>query len=221
MRIGGSSVRLLRGALALSRPRASPLALRLHASSTLRSLSSAAGNPLLACVRERALPPFERVQVGDLAPAVRAAAADFSRDLSALEADLAARGSAVRWRDVVEPLELQGDPLGRVWGVVGHLMSVRNSPELRAAHDELQPLVIETATRAAQSRTLYEAYAAVRADAEQWEKLSQAQQRVVELALRSATLSGVALEGEAKEEFNALKLRSAELVRWMDQCGEC
>lgn len=38
-------------------------------------------------------------------------------------------------------------------------------------------------------------------------------QRVVELSLRSATLSGVGLAGAEKERFNQLKLRAAELVR--------
>jgi Zn-dependent oligopeptidase len=37
-------------------------------------------------------------------------------------------------------------------------------------------------------------------------------QRVIELGLRSAKLSGVGLEGDVKERFNKLKLRAAELV---------
>lgn len=182
------------------------------------SASSDDENPLLECVRARTLPPFERLQIEHIAPAVREAAADYTRDLHALEQSLAAvveKKQPVRWEDVVDPLELQSDPLARVWGVVGHLMSVRNSEELRKAHDALQQLVIETFTEAAQSKTLFDALQAVRSDSAQWEALSLAQQRVVELSLRSASLSGVGLEGEKKETFNKLKLRAAELVRWM------
>ena len=33
-------------------------------------------------------------------------------------------------------------PLGYAWGVVGHLMGVDNSDELRAVHTAMQPAVI-------------------------------------------------------------------------------
>jgi oligopeptidase A len=78
-------------------------------------------------------------------------------------------------------------------------------------HDKLQQLVIETVTEASQSKTLYDAYQAVR-ESDDWSKLELAQQRIIELSLRSATLSGVGLEGEEKDKFNKLKLRAAELV---------
>lgn len=132
-------------------------------------------NALLDCVRERTLPPFERVQIADMEPAVRAAAADFTQELHALEATLGAPESSVRWKDVVDPMELHSDPLGRLWGIVGHLMSVRNSEELRKVHDQLQPLVIQTITEASQSQQLYKAYQSVRESSE-WASLSLDQQ---------------------------------------------
>lgn len=217
LQLARRSAASLRAGRSLSLPRAPPSARWLSSSFPCAAPSAGDENPLLECVRARALPPFERLQIEHIAPAVRAAAAAYSRDLRALEQALGAAVDAqasVRWEDVVDPLERQSDPLARVWGVVGHLMSVRNSDELRQAHDALQQLVIETFTEAAQSQTLFRALQAVRADAAQWAALSLAQQRVVELALRSASLSGVGLEGEQKEAFNKLKLRSAELVRW-------
>jgi oligopeptidase A len=176
-----------------------------------RSFSSASANSLEACVRERQLPPFERLQLAEIEPAVTNAVADYTRDLHELERQLRDAGKNVQFVDVVDPLEVQGDALGRMWGIVGHLMSVRNSEELRAVHDKLQQLVIETVTEASQSKTLYDAYQAVR-ESDDWSKLELAQQRIIELSLRSATLSGVGLEGEEKDKFNKLKLRAAELV---------
>uniref|UniRef100_K3WHH8 oligopeptidase A n=1 Tax=Globisporangium ultimum (strain ATCC 200006 / CBS 805.95 / DAOM BR144) TaxID=431595 RepID=K3WHH8_GLOUD len=176
----------------------------------VRAFASAPANPLLECVRERKLPPFERLQIADIEPAVQAAAAEYTQELHALEQSLEQNRAHLQWRDVVDPLEVQSDPLGRVWGVVGHLMSVRNSEELRNVHDQLQQLVIQTFTEASQSKPLYNAYQAVRNSAE-WESLSLAQQRIIELSLRSASLSGVGLEGEEKERLNKLKLRAAEL----------
>ncbi|KAG2768437.1 Organellar oligopeptidase [Phytophthora cactorum] len=175
-----------------------------------RSFASASANSLEACVRERQLPPFERLQLAEIEPAVTNAAANYTRDLHKLEKKLHDAGKNVQFGDVVDPLEVQGDALGRMWGIVGHLMSVRNSEELRAVHDKLQQLVIKTVTEASQSKTLYDAYLAVR-ESDEWSKLELAQQRIIELSLRSATLSGVGLEGEEKEKFNKLKLRAAEL----------
>jgi oligopeptidase A len=140
-----------------------------------RSFSAASANPLVACVQERSLPPFEQLQISHITPAVKDAAADYTRDLHALETKIQALLPEVKWTDVVHPLELQSDPLERMWGVVGHLMSVRNSDDLRHVHDELQQLVIQTFTEASQSKTLYDAYQAIRNSSE-WASLSLAQQ---------------------------------------------
>lgn len=177
-----------------------------------RSLASLSSNSLDVCIRERQLPPFERLQLSEIEPAVINAAANYTSDLHELESKLRNAGKNVQFKDVVDPLEMQGDALGRMWGIVGHLMSVRNSEELRTVHDKLQQLVIQTLTEASQSKTLYDAYLAVR-ESENWSKLESAQQRIIELRLRSATLSGVGLEGDEKKKFNKLKLRAAELVR--------
>ncbi|KAJ0389911.1 hypothetical protein P43SY_011443 [Pythium insidiosum] len=150
---------------------------RLTRSLAVRFASAAAttANPLVECVRERTLPPFERLEISHIEPAVKDAAADYTRDLRELERSLASQLPDIKWDQVVNPLELQSDPLGRMWGVVGHLMSVRNSDELRKVHDELQQLVIQTFTETSQSKTLFDAYQAVRNGSE-WEDLTLAQQ---------------------------------------------
>lgn len=42
------------------------------------------------------------------------------------------------WPKLVEPLEKIVDRLQVVWGVVNHLKSVKDSPELRSAIEEVQ-----------------------------------------------------------------------------------
>jgi oligopeptidase A len=44
-----------------------------------------------------------------------------------------------------------------------------------------------------------------------WEGLSEAQRRVVDIELRDFVLGGVALEGEAKERYNAIQQQLAQL----------
>ncbi|KAI9911061.1 hypothetical protein PsorP6_009315 [Peronosclerospora sorghi] len=175
-----------------------------------RSFSSTSLNSLEVCVRQRQLPPFERLQLSEIEPAITNAAADYTRDLHKLEERLSNAGKNVQFGDVVDPLEVQNDALGRMWGIVGHLMSVRNSEELRVIHDKLQPLVIQTFTEASQSKALYNAFLALR-EGDNWNKLEMVQRRIVELNLQCARHNGVGLEGTEKEHFNRLKLRTAEL----------
>ena len=99
-------------------------------------------------------------------------------------------------------------PVEYAWGVVSHLMGVKNSDELRAVHGEMQSAVIQTTTKLSQSAAVYKALEAVAANAD---GLDDAQRRIVESSLASMKLSGVGLEGEAKEAFNANRMKLAEL----------
>jgi hypothetical protein len=58
----------------------------------------------------------------------------------------------------VEYLEKIQAPLAYSWGVVGHLMGVKNSDDLRKAHDEAQPSVIEVFQGLGQSQPLFKVY---------------------------------------------------------------
>lgn len=42
------------------------------------------------------------------------------------------------WPKLVEPLEKIVDRLSLVWGIVNHLKTVKDSPELRSAIEEVQ-----------------------------------------------------------------------------------
>ncbi|CAM4088996.1 M3 family metallopeptidase [Kerstersia similis] len=101
------------------------------------------------------------------------------------------------WEAVVLPLELASEQLWRAWSVVGHLNSVVNTPELRAAYNEMLPKVSEFSTWVGLHEGLYKQYLRLQ-HAGGW---SPARLRVLELALRDFRLSGVALEGEARERY--------------------
>ena len=158
-------------------------------------------NPLLI---GKGLPPFEAIAPEHIVPAI-------AHLLTQLEAELAALEVSVKptWSGLVEPLQELGERLNWTWGIIGHLMAVKNSPELRSAHETVQPQVVKFGSKLSQSKPLYEAFKALRAS-ESWDSLDSAQQRIVEAALRDAELSGVGLEGEKKERFNAIQLELAE-----------
>ena len=97
------------------------------------------------------------------------------------------------------------------WGTVGHLTGVMNSDELRAAHQAIQPAVVAATTKVSQSAVIYKAtQEAAAADADGG-SLDEAQRRVLAASLRSMQLSGVGLEGKAKERFNANRVKLSEL----------
>jgi oligopeptidase A len=95
------------------------------------------------------------------------------------------------------------------WGVVEHLMSVKNSPELRKAHEELQPSVIEIQQKLGQSLPVFQALESVLSKEK---SLDKTQQRIIESNLLSMKFSGVNLTPlEKKEHFNKLQLELADL----------
>jgi len=159
-------------------------------------------NPLLI---GKGLPPFDAIKPALVEPAFAELLATLESKLAHLEANV-----EPTWSGLVEPLDRINEALRWSWGVVSHLMGVKNSPELRQAYEAVQPKVVEFGNKLSQSKPIYAAFKALR-ESENWEKLEPAQQRIVESAIRDAELSGVGLEGEQKERFNAIELELAEL----------
>ncbi len=159
-------------------------------------------NPLLI---GKGLPPFPEIKPEQVIPAIAQLLEEASNGLTDLEANL-----QPTWTGLVEPLERLTERIGWGWGAIEHLLSVKNSAELREAHKVVQPKVIEFFNRFSQSQPVYKAFKVIHASSD-WDKLEAAQQRIVEAAIRDAELSGVGLEGEAKEKFNAIQMELAEL----------
>ncbi|WP_017324974.1 M3 family metallopeptidase [Synechococcus sp. PCC 7336] len=159
-------------------------------------------NPLLI---GRGLPPFDRIQPEHVVPGI-------SQLLEQLQAELAELEQAVEptWAGLVEPLDRLSDRLNWSWGIVGHLMGVKNSPELRAAFETVQPQVVQFYTRLGQSKPLYLAFKALR-DSDTWTTLDNAQHRIVEASILQAELAGVGLEGEPQQRFNDIQMELAKL----------
>ncbi|MGL6283575.1 MAG: M3 family metallopeptidase, partial [Microcoleaceae cyanobacterium] len=159
-------------------------------------------NPLLI---GKGLPPFQEIIPAHVEPGMNSLLTELENELTELENNL-----QPTWSGLVEPLEEITDRIKWSWGIVGHLMGVKNSPELRAAHDQVQPQVVKFYNRFNQSKALYQGFKGLR-DHQDWETLQPAQKRIIERAIQDAELSGVALEGEQKEKFNTIELELAEL----------
>ena len=164
----------------------------------------AASNPLLAL--QTHLPPsFDEIAPEHVEPAISQLLEDLHQAMAQIEADV-----QPTWSSRIEDLTRRFEPLQLAWGAVGHLTGVRNSPELRAAHEAVQPAVVELLTRVGQSQPLYAAAVALR-DGPDGSSLDEAQRRVLDASIRGAELSGVALEGSQKARFNEIQMELAEL----------
>jgi oligopeptidase A len=158
-------------------------------------------NPLLI---GKGVPPFGDIKPEHVVPAMTQLLAELEAELTRLETKV-----QPTWSGLVEPLDRLAERLTWSWGIVGHLMGVKNSPELRTAYETVQPDVVQFSNKLNQSKPLYEAFKALRAS-DTWDSLEDAQKRIVEAAIRDADLSGVGLEGQ-RDRFNAIQLELAEL----------
>ena len=164
--------------------------------------TATAKNPLLI---GEGLPPFSEIETAQVIPAITQILEELETELTNLEANV-----TPTWDGLVEPLTAIEEKLYWSWGIVSHLMSVQNSAELREAYETMQPKVVEFGNKLSQSKPIYQAFKALR-NSENWDGLDNAQKRIVEAAIKDAELSGVGLEGEKKEQFNAIQLELAQL----------
>ena len=160
-------------------------------------------NPLLI---GKGLPPFGDIKPEHVVPAMEQLLAELEAELARLEANV-----TPTWSSLVEPLDSLTERLRWSWGIVGHLMGVKNSPELRTAYETVQPQVVQFSNKLNQSKPLYEAFKALRAS-DVWSRLEAAQQRIVDAAIKDAQLAGVGLEGDKRDRFNEIQLELAELA---------
>ncbi|MEX0899164.1 MAG: M3 family metallopeptidase [Gammaproteobacteria bacterium] len=158
-------------------------------------------NPLLVFT---GLPPFSAIEPRHVEPAVDQLLADNRAALTRILDPATPR----TWDGVVQPVEDIDERLDLAWAPVAHLNSVRNTPELRAAHNACLPKLSEYHSEIGQNRALYDAWRAV-ADGD--EPLDDAQRRLLQNALRDFRLSGVDLDEPARSRFRAVQLELSEL----------
>jgi oligopeptidase A len=116
------------------------------------------------------------------------------------------------WQNVVDPLNAIMERFGRAWGVVGHLSSVMDTPELRAVYNENLPRVTEFFTLLGQNLALFERYKLLAAS-DSFAELIDTQQRVLQNELRDFRLSGAELSDADKVKFAKVQEVKAQLAQ--------
>ena len=114
------------------------------------------------------------------------------------------------WDQLAEPLEDATESLGRSWGVISHLNSVADTPELRAAYGEMLPEVTAFFSSLGQNLALYQKFKELN-NSVAFGKLNRAQQKVIENSLRDFRLGGAELSDADKPRFAQIQDEQATL----------
>lgn len=162
-------------------------------------------NPLLEM---QGLPPFSRIRPEHVEPAIDHQLAENRALLERLLA--AGKATGYTWDNLIAPLELAEDRLGRIWSPVQHMNSVVNSEALREAYNRCLPKLTEYGTEIGQNAALYQAFRSI-AEGPEFERLDTAQQKTVRDALRDFHLSGVDLPDAEKARFKAIQQELSRL----------
>ena len=114
------------------------------------------------------------------------------------------------WEKLAEPLEDATEALGRSWGVISHLNSVADTPELRTAYGEMLPEVTAFFSSLGQNLALYKKFKELK-NSPDFAKLNRAQKKVIENSLRDFRLGGAELSDADKPRFSAIQDEQAVL----------
>ena len=160
-------------------------------------------NPLLVPIDE--LIDYAAVEPAHIEPAIDAL---IEKARAAVE-HVADPSLPATWEAIVDPLQDDTEPLWRAWSVAGHLNAVVDTPPLREAYNACLPKVTEFSTWIGLHKGLYAQYKRLREDSN-FDEQPAVRQRIIELALRDFRLSGVELEGEAREQYAKISEQQAQ-----------
>ncbi|MCP4785205.1 MAG: M3 family metallopeptidase [Fuerstiella sp.] len=144
------------------------------------------------------LPAFDAIKPEHVEPAITAILQEAETHLAQAEA-----APLAEWDALMSPLGKIDVLFEYSWSPISHLLGVANSDELREAHENMLPAVVQFSLKTKQSKPLYDRFCALR-DSENWSELSNAQQRIITQAILSAEQAGIALDDDARERFNEI-----------------
>lgn len=161
-------------------------------------------NPLISF--GRGICSYSEVKPSDIGPAI-----DFLLNQAEKAVAHAINPSTpASWDDLLEPLEDATEALSRSWGVISHLNSVSDTPELRVAYGEMMPKVTAFFSSLGQNLALYQKFKEL-SQTSAYAKLSTAQKKVIENSLRDFRLGGAELTDSQKPRFAAIQDEQALL----------
>lgn len=159
-------------------------------------------NPLL---KMEGLPAFSKISPENITPAIEQILSESRATIQSL-----LNNEIYSWDNLVQPLEVVEDQLGRAWSPVSHMNSVVNNDALRDAYNQCLPLLSDYSTEVSQNAQLYNAFVSI-AESPEYSLLDTAQKKVINNALRDFRLSGVALPTAEKTRYKEIMQALSQL----------
>ena len=165
-------------------------------------------NPLLM---PHDIPLFSAIKPAHIQPALEAIIAENKQAIERLTAI-----EKPDWETFIHPFEELDERLSKMWDTVSHLNSVLDDEEFRESYRACLPIISDYATSLAQNEDIFQQYQSVH-DSSSFATFDQAQQKLIDNALRDFRLSGVALPDSKKERFKAIQSELSTLSNRFDQ----
>jgi len=170
-----------------------------------------ADNPLLTMLDNGDMPDFERIRAEHAEPAI-----DHLLAAARATIEQCVATAAPTWAALIAPIDDAEERISHAFAPVSHMHSVMDAPAWREAFQNCIAKLTDFNTEQGQNRALYAAVQKLR-DSDEYDRLDAGQQRVIDNMLRDFRLSGVALEGEARERYRAIARRLSELSTQFQQ----
>ncbi|MBP5795342.1 MAG: M3 family metallopeptidase [Bacteroidales bacterium] len=144
------------------------------------------------------IPPFDKIKIEHYMPAIKAGIEQHEAEIQAIIDNPA----APTFEKTVAALELSGDLLTKVTGVLYNLSETENSPEMEALIEEVTPLQSQHSDNIYMNKKLYERVAAIY-NADQ-SGLTREQQMVLKKLYEAFERNGIGLSDAEQEELRKI-----------------
>ena len=155
------------------------------------------------------MPPFNQIKIEDYKPAIRQAIAEAEAAVEAIASD----PGEPTFENTVEALERADRRLSRIAAIMTNLNECCTSDELQATVMQLEPEMTRFGMRVMTDRRLYKKIEDLKLKIENSADagLSTEQKTLLENTLKGFVRHGVALEGEAREQYKRNEEELSEL----------
>lgn len=144
------------------------------------------------------VPPFDKIEVSDYVPAVKAGIEEQNREIQAIISN----PDAPTFDNTIAALELSGGLLAKVQGVLFNLSETENSEQMEAVIEEVTPLLSDHEDNINMNKDLYKRVAAVY-NADQ-SALTREQQVVLKKIYEGFEQNGIALPDDKQERLRQI-----------------
>ena len=153
------------------------------------------------------IPPFDKIELSDYIPALEAGIEQQNKEIDAIVSN----PEAPTFENTIAPLELSGEILAKVSGVLYNVSETDRSDALDAVLDEAIPMLSEHSDNISFNKALYNRIAAIY-NADQ-SNLTREQQVVLKKHFDSFAREGIGLDESKQAELREINAKMASLTQ--------